>query len=108
MPDWALLSNDLDARNSRGLVDGGEAGSMSDHSLFVLVLPQLLTATSSYHSTLDFGQVVYGTLPLRQKQSVPSSRERALCNLDDYTSSAVLGRAGWNNITSRPEGDDIR
>ena len=74
MPDWALLSNDLDARDSRGLVEDGEAGSMSDHSLFVLVLPQLLTVTSSHHSTFDFGQVVYGALPLRQHQSVPSSR----------------------------------
>ena len=78
MPDWARLSNDLDARNSRGLVEGGEAGSMPDHSLFALVLPQLLTATSSHHSTFDFGQVVYSALPLRQHQSVPSSHGRAL------------------------------
>ena len=51
---------------------------MSDHSLFVLVLPQLLTATSSYHSTFNFSQVVYSALPLRQHPSVPSSRGRAL------------------------------
>ena len=69
--------NNSDARNSRGLLEGGEAGSMSDHSLFALVLPQLLTATGSHHSTFDFGQVVYSALPLHQQQPIPSNRGRA-------------------------------